>query len=65
MEIWMVEVVRLVVCLLVGWQLGWYGGSYEEEPLGQEAVEGQEVGCEGVHFGRLFGLYALLSSGCL
>ena len=25
------------------------GGTYEEEPFGQEAVDGREVGCEGAH----------------
>ena len=40
--------VRLVVGCAVVWESR--GGAYEEEPLGQEAFEGREVGCEGVHF---------------
>ena len=28
---------------------GVFGGKYEEEPFGQEAVGGREVGCEGAH----------------
>jgi hypothetical protein len=40
-------------------------GAYEEEPLGQETVEGREVGCEGVHFACGLELYVLRSGGCL
>ena len=38
----------------VVWGVRWRGlcgRTYEEEPLGEEAVGGREVGCEGAHFG--------------